>query len=45
MGIRAHKGGELYDYYLRKVAEGNKMSVINAIQAKLIARMFAVHKK
>ncbi|CAG1022112.1 hypothetical protein MTYM_01488 [Methylococcales bacterium] len=34
---------ELRDYYERKVAEGkNKMSVINAIRAKLIARMFAV---
>ena len=34
---------ELRDYYDRKVAEGkNKMSVINAIRAKLIARMFAV---
>ena len=34
---------ELKDYYNRKVAEGkNKMSVINAIRAKLIARMFAV---
>lgn len=37
--------GELNDYYLRKVAEGkNKMSVINAIRAKLIFRMFAVIK-
>jgi len=35
--------GELQDYYKRKVAEGkNKMSVINAIRAKLISRMFAV---
>lgn len=35
--------GELRDYYLRKVAEGkNKMSVINAVRAKLIARVFAV---
>ncbi len=34
---------ELRIYYDRKVAEGkNKMSVINAIRAKLIARMFAV---
>ncbi|MDR0575818.1 MAG: IS110 family transposase [Tannerella sp.] len=39
------KRGELYDYYLRKVAEGkNKMTVINAIRAKLIYRMFAVIK-
>jgi transposase len=35
--------GELQDYYKRKVAEGkNKMTVINAVRAKLIARMFAV---
>lgn len=35
--------GELHDYYLRKVEEGkNKMSVINAVRAKLIYRMFAV---
>ncbi|MDR1504492.1 MAG: IS110 family transposase [Prevotella sp.] len=37
--------GELRDYYLRKVAEGkSKMTVINAIRAKLIFRMFAVIK-
>jgi len=37
---------ELRDYFDRKVAEGkNKMSVINAIRAKLIARMFAVVNK
>ncbi|OAV63953.1 Transposase IS116/IS110/IS902 family protein [Bacteroidales bacterium Barb6XT] len=35
--------GELHDYYERKVAEGkNKMSVLNAVRAKLIHRMFAV---
>ena len=35
--------GELNEYYKRKVAEGkNKMSVLNAIRAKLILRMFAV---
>ncbi|KAA6305688.1 hypothetical protein EZS27_042659, partial [termite gut metagenome] len=35
--------GELHEYYLRKVAEGkNKMSVLNAIRAKLVHRMFAV---
>jgi transposase len=39
------KDGELRDYYLRKVEEGkNKMLVLNAIRAKLIARMFAVIK-
>jgi transposase len=37
------KDGELREYYLRKIAEGkNSMSVLNAIRAKLIARMFAV---
>ena len=40
------KDSELRVYYERKIAEGkNKMSVINAIRAKLIARMFAVIKK
>jgi transposase len=35
--------GELRKYYLRKVAEGkNKMAVLNAVRAKLVARMFAV---
>lgn len=35
--------GELKEYYLRKVEEGkNKMSVINAVRAKLIHRIFAV---
>lgn len=35
--------GELHDYYQRKVAEGkNKMSVINAVRAKIVYRMFAV---
>src|SRR6185503_8317631 len=33
-------GGELKDYFLRKVAEGkNKMSVINAVRNKLIQRI------
>jgi transposase len=37
--------GELHDYYERKVAEGkNKMSVLNAVRAKLVHRMFAVIK-
>ena len=40
------KGGELKSYYERKVDEGkNKMTVINALRAKLVARMFAVIKK
>ena len=35
--------GELHDYYIRKVAEGkNKMSVLNAVRAKLVYRMFDV---
>ncbi|MCL2028608.1 MAG: IS110 family transposase [Bacteroidales bacterium] len=39
------KDGELREYYLRKVDEGkNKMLVLNAVRAKLIARMFAVIK-
>ena len=33
-------------YYLRKVEQGkNKMSVINAVRAKIVARMFAVINK
>jgi len=37
------KDSELRTYYDRKTAEGkNKMSVLNAIRAKLISRMFAV---
>jgi transposase len=37
------KDGEFREYYLRKIAEGkNKMSVLNAIRAKLVLRMFAV---
>jgi Transposase and inactivated derivatives len=39
------KKGELQDYYHRKLAEGkSKMTVINAIRAKLVYRMFAVIK-
>ena len=38
-------GGEMKNYYLRKVEEGkHKMSVINALRAKIVARMFAVIK-
>jgi transposase len=37
--------GELHDYYIRKIAEGkNKMSILNAVRAKLVLRMFAVIK-
>lgn len=36
-------GGGLKKYYERKVSEGkNKMSVINALQAEIVARMFTV---
>lgn len=39
-------GGELKRYYEWKVAEGkNKMPVINALRAKIVARMFAVIKR
>ena len=39
------KSGELKEYYDRKVAEGkSKMSVLNAVRAKLVLRMFAVIK-
>jgi transposase len=35
-------GGELREYYQRKVAEGkNKMSVLNAIRNKLLERVYA----
>ncbi|KAA6317223.1 hypothetical protein EZS27_032588, partial [termite gut metagenome] len=40
------KDGELREYYTRKVAEGkNKMSLLNAVRAKLVLRMFAVIKR
>jgi transposase len=40
------KDGELKTYYNRKVEEGkSKMSVLNAIRAKLVIRMFAVIKR
>jgi hypothetical protein len=36
------KDGELHEYYVRKVAEEkNRMSVLNAVRAKLVLRMFA----
>jgi transposase len=38
-------GGEMKSFFLRKVEEGkHKMSVINALRAKIVARMFAVIK-
>ena len=46
VSITHRKGGELKAYYERKVAEGkNKMSVINALRAKIVARMFSVIKR
>lgn len=37
---------ELKNYYQRKIEEGkNKMSCINAVRAKIVARMFAVIKR
>lgn len=43
LSITTKKNGELVQYYHRKVAEGkNKMTVINAIRAKIVARMFSV---
>lgn len=38
--------GELGEYYKRKLLEGkNKMSIVNAIRNKIIARIFAVVKR
>lgn len=46
VAVTHRNGGELKKYYDRKVAEGkNKMSVINALRAKIVARMFAVIKR
>ena len=46
MVVATRMKGELNEYYLKKVAQGkNKMSVLNAIRAKLIHRMFAVIKR
>jgi hypothetical protein len=43
INLQNRKEGEIRQYYDRKVAEGkNKMSVINALRAKLIALIFAV---
>lgn len=45
LSITCRKNGELKAYYDRKVAQGkNSMSVINALRAKIVARMFAVIK-
>ena len=46
LSITRKKKSELKMYYKRKVEEGkNKMTVINAIRAKLVARVFAVIRK
>lgn len=46
VSVTHRKEGELKAYYMRKVEEGkNKMSVINALRAKIVARMFAVIKR
>lgn len=43
VAIAHKKTGDLKTYFERKVAEGkNKMTVLNAVRAKLVARMFAV---
>ena len=43
VAIAHKKSGDLKTYFERKVAEGkNKMTVLNAVRAKLVARMFAV---
>lgn len=43
LSVATKKTGELHEYYIRKVDEGkNKMSVLNAVRAKLVYRMFAV---
>lgn len=46
VSVISKAGGELKEYYLRKVEEGkNKMTVINALRAKIVARMFSVIKR
>jgi transposase len=43
LSVATRMDGELRGYFIRKVAQGkNKMSVLNALRAKLIFRMFAV---
>lgn len=45
IAVAHRKEGELKEYFLWKVAEGkNKMTVLNAVRAKLVARMFSVIK-
>lgn len=46
VSIAHRKGGDLRAYFDRKVEEGkNKMTVLNAVRAKLIARMFSVVRR
>ncbi len=46
VAIAHRKGGDLRIYFDRKVGEGkNKMTVLNAVRAKLVARMFSVVKR
>ena len=46
VSLLSRAGGEMKQYYRRKVDEGkSKMSVINALRAKIVARMFAVIKR
>lgn len=46
VSLISKSGGEMKEYYLRKVDEGkSKMAVINALRAKIVARMFAVIRK
>lgn len=46
VSVISKTGGELKVYYERKVAEGkHKLSVINALRAKIVGRMFAVVKR
>ncbi|KAA6334621.1 hypothetical protein EZS27_017086 [termite gut metagenome] len=41
--VATRSNGELHEYYLKKVSERkNKMSVLNAVRAKLVRWMFAV---
>lgn len=46
VSIAHRKSGDLRAYFDRKVEEGkNKMTVLNAVRAKLIARMFSVVRR
>lgn len=46
VAIAHRKSGDLKAYFDRKVKEGkNKMTVLNAIRAKLVARMFSVVRR